>query len=60
MHFEDVVLGMARASPELMPLYGLAAVWLWNVGQDGHAAAHCIDACQTIHYALGHFGVESR
>ncbi|MGI5162701.1 hypothetical protein [Microbispora sp. CA-102843] len=59
MNFEDVVAGMLKAPPELLPLYGLASVWLWNLEQDGAQASHCIDGCQTIRYALGHFGLEA-
>jgi hypothetical protein len=37
----------------------LPAMWLWSVTQDQGAAAHCVDACQTLHYALAEYGIGS-
>lgn len=37
----------------------VAAVWLWNLAEDGEAAAHCVDGCLTLHYALAEYGIGS-
>lgn len=51
---------MTAASPETLPLMGVATTWLWNGAEDGAAAAHCIDGCMTLHYALAEYGIDSR
>jgi hypothetical protein len=51
---------MMGASPEALPLVALAGVWLWNVAEDGAAAAHCVDGCLTLQYALAQYGIDSR
>jgi hypothetical protein len=57
---EDVHLAMWAAEPAALPLAGLTAVWLWNLAQDRAAAAHCVDGCLTLHYALAEYGIASR
>jgi len=37
----------------------VAAMWLWNLAEDGEAAAHCVDGCLTLHYALAEYGIGS-
>lgn len=51
---------LQAASPEALPLLGLAAVWLFNLAEDGYTAGHCVDGCITLHYALAEYGIESR
>lgn len=36
----------------------LPALWLWNAAEDRQAAAHCVDCCVTVHYALAEYGIE--
>lgn len=45
MSLQTVTTLMMNAPPETMPVIGLAAVWLWNVAEDGHGAAYCMDGC---------------
>ncbi|HXJ82121.1 MAG TPA: hypothetical protein VMS64_25990 [Candidatus Methylomirabilis sp.] len=54
----DVV--MPNAAPESFPLIGLAAAWLYGLAHHGHAAAHCIEGCLTVHHALVEYGIASR
>jgi hypothetical protein len=51
---------MSNAPPDALPLIGLTSLWLWNLAEDRHAAAHCIDGCLTLHYALAQYGIASR
>jgi hypothetical protein len=51
---------MSGASPDALPLIGVTSLWLWNLAQDRHAAAHCVDGCLTLHYALAEYGITSR
>ena len=60
LQLDDVHRIMAPAAADVLPLLALEAVWLWNMAEDGPAAAHCVDGCLTLHYALGEFGLESR
>jgi hypothetical protein len=57
---EDVYGMMAGAPPAPLPLFALTALWLWNLAEDRAAAAHCVDGCLTLHYALAAYGIESR
>jgi len=56
---EDVVRLLLRVPAEVLPLMALPAVWLWNLAEDGQAAAHCIDSCVTMRYALAEYGIAS-
>jgi hypothetical protein len=56
---EDIYPLLEAAPPEALPLVALPAVLLWNAAQDRAPAAHCVDACQTLHYALGEYGLRS-
>jgi hypothetical protein len=56
---EDLAELLMPASADQLPLMALPALWLWSVGQDGHAAAHCVDACVTVQYALAEYGIAS-
>jgi hypothetical protein len=60
MSLQTVVKLLTSASPETLPLIGVASVWLWNAAEDGATAAHCVDECMTLHYALAEFGIASR
>ncbi|MFI6317113.1 hypothetical protein ACIBG8_06320 [Nonomuraea sp. NPDC050556] len=60
MGMETVTTLMLNAEAEALPLIGVAAVWLWNVAEDGEGAAYCVDGCLTLHYALAEFGIASR
>jgi hypothetical protein len=57
---EDVSRLLMNAPAEVLPLMALPAVWLWNAAEDRKAAAHCIDCCVTIQYALSEYGIESQ
>lgn len=57
---DDVYGLLADAPPAALPLFALTALWLWNLAQDRHAAAHCIDGCLTLHHALAEYGIASR
>jgi hypothetical protein len=59
LSMDDIYPLMEAAPPEALPLIALPAVLLWNAAQDKAAAAHCVDACQTLHYALGEYGLRS-
>jgi hypothetical protein len=48
-----------NAPADVQPLIALAAVWLWNMAEDNAAAAHCVDGCLTLHYALAEYGLAS-
>jgi hypothetical protein len=50
---------MASVSDEVLPLAALAAVWLWNLAEDGEEAAHCVDGCLTLHCALAEYQISS-
>lgn len=50
---------MSAAPPAALPLVGLTSLWLWNLAEDRAAAAHCVDGCLTLHYALAEFGIRS-
>lgn len=60
MSWETVSTLMQNAPPEVLPLLGVASVWLWNFAEDGASAAHCVDGCLTLHYALAEYGIGSR
>jgi hypothetical protein len=60
LHLDQVHRLLAGASPDALPLMAVAAVWLWNLAEDGEAAAHCVDCCLTLHYALAEYGIGSR
>lgn len=51
---------MLDAPPAAVPLIGVAGFWLWNLAEDGESAAHCVDACVTLSYALAEYGIEAR
>lgn len=51
---------MGSVPDEVLPLAALAAVWLWNLAEDGEEAAHCVDGCLTLHYALAEYQISSR
>jgi len=57
---DDVARLTQNAPAETLPLMALSAVWLWNVAEDGHAAAHCVDGCITLRYALAEYGLASQ
>jgi hypothetical protein len=57
MDMSTVTDGVLAAPPELLPLFGVAAVWLWNAAAEQADAAHCVDACLTMHHALAEFGI---
>ena len=59
LRLEDINRLLSRASPEALPLMALPTIWLWNIAQDGHAAAHCIEACLVLHFALAEYGLDS-
>jgi hypothetical protein len=59
LSLDDIYPLLETASAEALPLIALPAVLLWNAAQDRAAAAHCVDACQTLHYALGAYGLRS-
>ena len=44
---------------DALPLRALPGLWLWSVAQDGYSAAHCIDGCVTVRYALAEYGIAS-
>jgi hypothetical protein len=44
---------------EVLPLMALPALWLWNMAEDRQAAAHCVDCCVTVRYALAEYGIAS-
>jgi hypothetical protein len=56
---DDVVRLLLRAPAEVLPLMALPAVWLWNLAEDRQAAAHCIDGCMTVQFALAEYGIAS-
>ena len=56
---DGLVRLVASASPEQLPLMPLPAAWLWHAAESGHAAAHCVDARLTVHFALAGYGFES-
>ena len=59
LEIEDIHHLMAAAPPAALPLVGLTSPWLWNLAEDQAAAAHCVDGCLTLHYALAEFGIRS-
>ena len=56
---DDIGRLLLNAPAEVLPLLALPAVWLWNMAEDGQAAAHCIDGCVTVQYALAEYGIAS-
>jgi hypothetical protein len=56
---DDISRLLLNAPAEILPLMALPAVWLWNAAEEGHAAAHCIDCCVTVQYALSEYGLAS-
>jgi hypothetical protein len=56
---EDMGRLLLNAPADVLPLLALPAVWLWNLAEDGHAAAHCVDCCVTVRYALAEYGLAS-
>lgn len=59
LRLEDIDRLLSGATAEALPLMALPAMWLWNMAQDGHAAAHCVDACLVLKFALAEYGVSS-
>lgn len=57
--FDDLTTLLSGAQPGGLPLIALAGLWLWNMSEDGHAAAHCIDGCLILHHALAEYGLGS-
>jgi hypothetical protein len=56
----DTAVRLMRSVPdEVLPLAALAAVWLWNLAEDGEEAAHCVDGCLTLHCALAEYQIGS-
>jgi hypothetical protein len=51
---------LLNAPDDVLPLLALPAVWLWNMADTGNAAAHCIDCCVTLQYALAEYGIASQ
>ena len=60
LEMDDIFQLMSVAPPLALPLVALASVWLWNMAEDREAAAHCVDGCLTLHYALAEYGIASR
>lgn len=60
LELDDIYQLLAAASPEVLPLLGVTSLWLWNLAEDRHAAAHCVDGCLTLHYALAEYEIQSR
>jgi hypothetical protein len=60
LSMDDIYPLLETASAETLPLIALPAVLLWNAAEDQAAAAHCVDACQVLHYALGEYGIGSQ
>lgn len=56
---DDVGRLLLNAPAEVLPLMALPALWLWNAAQDRQAAAHCVDCCVTVQYALAEYGIAS-
>jgi hypothetical protein len=56
---EELLRLLAQTPPELLPLIALPAVWLWDLSKERCAAAHCVDGCVTVQYALAEFGIGS-
>lgn len=59
LELDDIARTLEPASAGALPLMALPAVWLWNMAQDGHPAAHCVDGCLVVHYALAAYGLAS-
>jgi hypothetical protein len=59
LRLDDVLDLLSGAPPGALPLIALPMVWLWNMSEDGHAAAHCVDGCLVLHNALAEYGLES-
>jgi hypothetical protein len=57
--FDDLTTLLSGAQPGGLPLVALAGLWLWNMSEDGHDAAHCIDGCLILQHALAEYGLES-
>lgn len=57
--FDDLATLLSGAQPGGLPLMALAGLWLWNMSEDGHAAAHCIDGCVILQHALAEYGLGS-
>ena len=60
LEIDDIFHVMSGATPSALPLVAVASVWLWNLAQDGVAAAYCVDGCVVLHYALAEYGIASR
>ena len=56
---EDLADLLESATADQLPLMALPAVWLWRAGEDGHAAAYCVDCCVTVQHALAEYGIAS-
>jgi len=56
---DELLLLLTQTAPEVLPLIALPAVWLWDLTKERCAAAHCIDGCVTVQYALAEFGIRS-
>jgi hypothetical protein len=59
LRLDDIGRLLSNAPAEVLPLMALPAVWLWNAAEDRRAAAHCVDCCLTIKYALSEYGIAS-
>ena len=57
---DDIGRLLLGAPANALPLMALPAVWLWNMAEDGNAAAHCVDCCVTLQYALAEYGLASQ
>ncbi len=60
LQLDDVHRMMGPAPADALPLIALEAVWLWNLAEGAEAAAHCVDGCLALHYALAEYGIGSR
>jgi hypothetical protein len=60
MSLDNIATLTLGTPPETLPLVAVASVWLWNAAEDGALAAHCVDGCMTLPYALAEFGIASR
>ena len=60
LQLDDIHRMMAPAPAPALPLLALEAVWLWNLAEGEAAAAHCVDGCLSLHYALAEYGIPSR
>ncbi|MFF0249968.1 hypothetical protein [Streptosporangium sandarakinum] len=59
MDIDDLGEAILHAPADIAPILALTGAWMWNAAQDAISAAHCIDACLTLHHALGVYGIDS-